>query len=95
MSLVLAFGSLTGCGGGAETDASANEPGSYTGTAGAEEDLCPGGGFVSGGVDTEGRECAAMAGTCCYESPDDACDAMDCEGECDILESHPAQISCR
>ena len=81
--------------GGACAATTANEGSPSADTAqGSEEELCPGG-FVSGGVDTHGRECAAMAGACCYESPDDACDAADCAGECRVADSVPAQISCQ
>ena len=42
------------------------------------------------------EDCSYEHGGCCYESAADACAAAGCPvGRCNVLESYPAQISCR
>src|SRR5690606_259705 len=40
-------------------------------------------------------DCTYEHGGCCYDAPAQACAAAGCaEGQCVVLESHPAQIRC-
>jgi len=98
--LVMVLAALAfGCAGGGE--ASGDEPASSEDSSGSAEpgddtagpEHCEGG-FVAG-VGGPDQVCAAMIGGCCYESIGDACDAMDCPGQCQISETMPAQISCQ
>ena len=65
-------------------------------SAGAEDSPCLGNGFPAG-IDSGGRECAAVAGYCCYESNAEACEAAGCSENsgCQIAESYPTQVSCQ
>jgi hypothetical protein len=38
--------------------------------------------------------CLYEVGGCCYDGPEDACEAAGCAKDCQILESSPAQIAC-
>lgn len=85
-----------GCAGGSSGDepvSSEDSAGADVGDDTAGPEHCEGG-FVAG-VGGPDQVCAAMVGQCCYESTDDACDALDCDGECNLMESMPVQVSCR
>jgi len=83
-----------GCAGGGDEPTSSEDTGGETTASDdmAGPEHCEGG-FVAG-VGGPDQVCAAMIGQCCYESTDDACDALECDGPCNLAESMPVQVSC-
>lgn len=95
--LVVIVGALAmGCAGGGNDEPVSNEDTAGSDVAGDDTEgpeHCEGG-FIAGVGDPD-QVCAAMVGQCCYESTDDACAALDCDGDCNLAESMPVQVSCQ
>jgi hypothetical protein len=64
-----------------------------TGTAAADPTRAPGAGS---GPDAARAECEFRVGETCFASDTDACAAAGCKpGSCIVLESYPAQVTCK